>query len=162
MTNPSSAALAVSKIVVRTRVGKDLMAASDDPVFLRLEGPSGREFRLQLAQGKSFRKGAEDVFVLAAPDDPDANVQHPELNDPTAPPIDAAGVSRVALRKGLEPIPNVRGLGEMDDRLQLVDVEVEIHAGGRPKPLRFTRRGPIWLGLVCGLSVDLAPIEQSR
>ncbi len=162
MSDSTSVQAAVSKIVVRLRVGKDLMAGSDDPLFLGLRGHSGREFRLSLRRGKSLRRGAEDVYCLAAPDDPDVNVAHPDLNDPTSPSLDAAGLSSVFLRKGLEPIPNVRGLGEMDDRLQIMEAEVEIHAASLPKPRRFFRQGPVWLGLVCGLTVDLAPLEEPR
>ena len=46
----SSAPRPAEKIVVRIRVGSDLMAASDDPLFLRLGGPAGREFRLLLGK----------------------------------------------------------------------------------------------------------------
>lgn len=162
MSDPTSVQAPVSKVVVRLRVGTDLMAGSDDPLFLGLRGRSGREFRLCLARGRSLRRGAEDVYCLAAPDDPDVNVAHPDLNDPTSPPVDAEGISSAFLRKGLEPIPNVRGLGEMDDRLELVEADVEIHAAGLPKPLHFSRQGPVWLGLVCGLTVDLAPLEEPR
>jgi hypothetical protein len=38
----------------------------------------------------------------------------------------------------------------MDDRLEIAEVEIEMHSAGRPKAVRFTRRGPIWLGLVSG------------
>ena len=162
MSDQNSVREAISKIVVRLRVGTDLMAGSDDPLFLGLRGPSGREFRLLLARGKSLRRGAEDVYCLAASDDPDTNVAHTDLNDPTTPPMDAAQITSVFLRKGLEPIPNVRGLGEMDDRLQVMEADVEIHAAGLPKPRRYTRHGPLWLGLVCGLTIDLAPLEEPR
>jgi hypothetical protein len=43
----------------------------------------------------------------------------------------------------------------MDDRLEIAEVEIEIHAEGLPKPLRFRRRGPLWLGLVCGMQVEI-------
>jgi hypothetical protein len=149
----------VRRIVVDVELGKDRMAGSDDPMFLGLRGPHGREFRLELARGKSWRRGARDRFVLAGAGDPETNVMRPELNDPAAPPIDAARVTGVYLRKGMEPIPNVRGLGEMDDRIQLEVLEVEIHADGRPEPLRFARREPCWLGLVCGLQLEIPPAE---
>ena len=152
------AVLPVEKIVVRVRVGSDLMAASDDPLFLRLSGPSGREFRLLRRRGKSLRRGKEDCFVLGPPDDPDTNVDQPQLNDPSSPALDLAGIDRVSLVKGLEPLPNVRGIGEMDDRLLLEQVEVSIQAKG-VAPVRFQREGPHWLGLVCGLSLELARLD---
>jgi len=151
----------IRRIVVRVHVGTDLLAASDDPLFLELHGPVGREFRLALAHGRILRRGADDRFVLAGPDDPDTNVAHPELNDPTYPPLDANGITGVTLRKGLDPIPNVRGRGELDDRLQIVEAEVEIHADEEPKPRCYLRMGPIWLGLVCGLRVSLPPAERA-
>ena len=155
----SDSSTSLTRIVVRIRVGSDRMAATDDPLFLGLAGPQGREFRLAAAHGKSFRKGQEDVFVLGDPADADTNVEFPELNDPTAAGIDLAGVTGVYLRKGLEPIPNVRGFGEMDDRLQIEAADVELHATGSPKPRRFARSGPFWLGLVCGLQASLIPLE---
>jgi hypothetical protein len=155
----ASAQRPVEKIVVRVRVGSDLMAASDDPLFLRLGGPSGREFRLRLAKGKSLRRGQEDRFVLGAPDDPETNVDQPQLNDPGSPPLDLLGIDHAWLVKGMEPLPNVRGFGEMDDRLLLEEVEVQVHAKGGP-PARFRREGPHWLGLVCGLSLELARADD--
>lgn len=146
----------VTRIEARVKVGKSLLAASDDPIFLGLRGPSGREFRLLRARGKSFRRGSEDTFVLGAPEAPETNVAHPELNDPAAPPLDAAGVISVYLRKGFDPVPNVRAVGEMDDRIELLEVEVELHSADAPKPVRFHRRGPIWLGLVAGLRLELS------
>jgi hypothetical protein len=53
----------------------------------------------------------------------------------------------------------VRALGEMDDRLEILEAVVEVHAQGFPKPLRFERKGSLWLGLVCGLSCDLSRSE---
>lgn len=146
--------MSVDRIVVRVKVGEGLMAASDDPFFLRLTGPSGREFRLSLARGKGLRRGQEDVYVLAGSAG-DANVAHPDLNDPTSPPLALSGITGAVLVKGLEPIPNVRGIGEMDDRLLIENATVEIRAG--TESLRFHRDGPIWLGLICGLSVALPP-----
>jgi hypothetical protein len=133
------------------------MAASDDPLFLGLRGPAGREFRLALAKGKghALRRGSEDRFVLGAPDDPATNVNHAEFNDPTAPGIDAEGIETLYLRKGFEPIPNVRAFGEMDDRLEILEAEVEIYTRGGPKPIRFARTGPVWLGLVAGLRFEI-------
>jgi hypothetical protein len=61
----------------------------------------------------------------------------------------------------MEPIPNVRGVGEMDDRLELEEIEVEIYAADSPKPRRYFRQGPLWLGLVCGLSVEVAAIVET-
>lgn len=149
----------IVRIGVRVRVGKHLMAATDDPVFLGLRGPAGREFRLRLAHGKGMRRGRESVFVIGSPDDPATNLAQPELNDPTVPPLTVEGVTGVYLRKGFEPIPNVRGHGEMDDRLELVEVEVDLEVEARPKPLRFARQGPIWLGLVCGLHLEIPPAD---
>ncbi len=145
----------VLKIRVRLQVGGSLLAASDDPLYLGLRGDEGREFRLLLRDGDSLRRGAEDVFVLAGPDDPETNVAHPELNDPARPPLDAARITSVYLRKGFEPIPNVRGVGEMDDRLELDRAEVEIDAEYEPKAFLFLRQGPIWLGLVSGLHFEI-------
>ena len=152
----------VVRITVRLHVGDSRMAASDDPLFVGLGGPAGREFRLDLAKGRSRRRGAEDVYVLGAPDDPDTNVAHPELNDPTSPALSADRASSVYLRKGTEPIPNVRGVGEMDDRIEIASVEVEIQAEGQPKAIRFERGGPIWLGLVCGLRLELSRVDEAR
>jgi hypothetical protein len=154
--------LPVERISVRIQVGEHMLAASDDPLFLSLRGPLGREFRLALKHGRSFRRGAEDHFVFGARDDPETNVAHAELNDPTSPPLDAAQITSVFLRKGFEPIPNVRAVAEMDDRLELVDAEVEIHVGGRPKPLRHHRRGPVWLGLICGLRLEIPLVDDGR
>jgi hypothetical protein len=151
----ASAPVPVEKILVRIRVGTDRMAASDDPVFLQLGGPAGRDFRLLPARGKAFRKGKEDTFVLGSPQAEDTNVANPALNDPGAPPLDLGEIHSVRLVKGFEPIPNVRGMGEMDDRLEVEEIEVSIHARGRP-PVRYLREGSHWLGLVCGLSLELA------
>lgn len=147
------------RIVVDVQMGSDRMAASDDPVFLGLRGPQGREFRLAPVKGKGWRRGEKHCFVLAGPAEPDTNVERPELNDPAAPPIDLAGVEGVYLRKGLDPIPNVRGHGELDDRIQVEWIEAALHGAGDAPPLRFARRGPFWLGLVCGLFIQLAPAE---
>jgi hypothetical protein len=155
MAEEDVAAHPVAQIAVRVLVGSSLLAASDDPLFLGLRGAHGREFRLALARGPYLRRGQEATFLLGAADDPDTNVASPDLNDPTSPAIDARSIEGVYLRKGLDPIPNVRALGEMDDRLELVEVSVEIHAKDEPKPLRFERRGPLWLGLVCGLQVEV-------
>jgi hypothetical protein len=153
--------LPVRKIVVRVKVGDHRMSATDDPLFLQLHGPSGREFRLSLAHGRALRRGSEDVFVLGPPEDADTNLAHPELNDPTQPPLDLVGIERVSLWKGMEPLPNVRGLGEMDDRLEVDEAETEIHAGNLSKPARFFRRGPFWLGLICGKSLELPRVDES-
>ncbi|MBW2417307.1 MAG: hypothetical protein JRH19_02110 [Deltaproteobacteria bacterium] len=155
-TQAASEAL-IQRIVVRIQVGESRMSGSDDPVFLRLSGPSGRDFRLALAKGKSLRRGAEDVYVLAAQGDPETNIRHPEFNDPTAPPLRAGGITGAVLLKGMEPIPNVRGVGELDDRLELIQAEVEIHAAGETEPARYRREGPIWLGLLSGLRLELEP-----
>lgn len=159
MSPVSPARAPVRRIVVRLQIGSDRMAATDDPFFLVLEGPGGREFRLQPARGAGLRRGGEDRYVLGAPQEPETNVAHPALNDPTAPPIDAAALAGISLRKGLEPIPNVRGLGEMDDRLQLAAAEVELHVEGEPKPRRWTLAGSVWLGLICGLRASLVRAE---
>jgi len=151
----------VTQIGVRLLVGSSLLSASDDPLFLGLRGPGGREFRLAMARGPFLRRGREDLFLLGAADDPDSNVANPELNDPTSPAIEASAIEGLYLRKGLDPIPNVRALGELDDRLEIVEVAIEVHAEGRPKPLRFARSGPIWLGLVCGLSLEIPRSETA-
>jgi hypothetical protein len=145
----------VTRIAVRLLVGTNLLSASDDPVFLGIRGPCGREFRLARVRGPILRRGQEDYFVFGAAGEANTNVAFPELNDPTSPPIDAAAIEGVYLRKGLDPIPNVRALGELDDRIEVVEVEVEIFAHGEAKPLRFARSGPIWLGLVCGLHFEI-------
>jgi len=151
----------IRRVVVRLQVGQHRMAATDDPVFLRLLGPAGREFRLDLAHGKPLRRGAENVFVLGAPGDEAVNVAHPELNDPTAPPLGLDGIQGVALWKGVEPLPNVRGLGEMDDRLQVESIEVELHVQGRSEPVRHARTGPIWLGLLCGHGFEVPRVDEA-
>ncbi len=157
----SASTALLTRIVVRIQVGKDRMAGSDDPLFLGLEGPQGREFRLAPARGQSLRRGGEDVFVLSDPDDPDTNVEFPALNDPGAAAIDWASITGVYLRKGFEPIPNVRGLGEMDDRVQIQAADVELYAQGAPKPRRFARSRPVWLGLVCGTRANLTPADEA-
>jgi hypothetical protein len=138
------------------------MSATDDPLFLHLDGPQGREFRLSFAKRPGLRRGAEDVYVLAAAGSSDANVTQAALNDPCSPALHATGIERVGLRKGLEPIPNVRGFGEMDDRLEIQEAEVLIQTAGREQPLRFFRRGPCWLGLVCGLTLELPRSRESE
>jgi len=137
------------------------MSGTDDPLYLGLRGPAGREFRLSLKAGGSLRRGREVRFVLGAPDDPTVNVEHPELNDPKTPPLDPDGIREVYLRKGLEPIPNVRGFGEMDDRLEVEEVAVEISLANEAKPRRFERLGPFWLGLVCGLLLDIPSADEA-
>jgi len=145
----------VRRIEVRLQVGESLLAASDDPLFLGIEGSCGREFRIELARGRSLRRGAEACFVLGPPEDAETNVKHPALNDPTSPALDVEAIEGVYLRKGTDPIPNVRAVGELDDRLEILGVAVEIHSAGRPTQY-FSRRGPIWLGLAAGLRFDLA------
>jgi len=148
----------IERIEVRVQTGSALMAASDDPLFLRLLGPLGREFRLLLARGKSLRRASSDVFVLGPPGDAGTNVAQPELNDPTRPPIELAGIDGVQLVKGLDPLPNVRGIGELDDRLLLESAAVVLY-GADGQTARYRREGPIWLGLVCGLTVGLARVD---
>ena len=154
----TSAATAIRRIEIRIQVGQDRLAATDDPIFLGLGGPCGREFRLHPAHGHGFRRGKEDHFVLAGPGDADTNVERPELNDPTSPPLDADGITAVYLRKGFEPIPNVRALGEMDDRLEVEQIEVRI-VTGEPEARRYARGGPLWLGLVCGHSFEIPRVD---
>ena len=150
----------VSRIEIRLQIGEGLLAASDDPLFLGIGGPCGREFRLELAQGRSLRRGAEDHYVLGPKGgEPSTNVKHPELNDPTEPVIDADAIAGVYLRKGTDPIPNVRAVGELDDRLQVIAATVDIHAENGSTPIRFGRRGPIWLGLASGLRFELARLS---
>ena len=153
------AAQPIEKIVVRIRIGTELMAGTDDPLFLRLGGPAGREFRLALARGKSFRRGREDVFVLGSPDAPDTNVSKAALNDPGSPAIDLSAIEAIQLVKGQEPLPNVRGIGEMDDRIKVEEIDVSVYAKGA-QPVRFYREGPHWLGLVCGRTLELARLEE--
>lgn len=160
MTGPGPRA-PIRRIVVAIQVGRDLLAATDDPLFLELNGPGGREFRLQAAQGRALRRGSQDRFVLGAKSDPETNVASPELNDPTAPALDADAVVGIALRKGLDPIPNVRGHGELDDRLQVLGVEVEVHVDGEAEPRRWSRSGDFWLGLVSGLRLHLSPADRA-
>jgi hypothetical protein len=152
--------LAIQRIVVRIKVGEHLLSATDDPVFLGLRGRAGREFRLELAKGKTLRKNSEDRFVLGSPDDRETNVCHPELNDPTQPALDPDDIGSLFIRKGFDPIPNVRAMGEMDDRLEVLAVEVELDVAGSTAPIRFHRSGPIWLGLVCGLRLEIPRVED--
>ena len=84
------------------------------------------------------------------------------LDDPTRPPIDAERITSAYLRKGFEPIPNVRAMGEMDDRLEVDWVEVEIDAENEPKAALFIRHGPIWLGLVCGCRFEIPRAVENR
>ena len=161
-TAASSATARLRRIEVSVRVGTDLMAGSDDPLFIELQGAFGREFRLAKARGKALRRGAEDVYVLGGPGDPDTNVGFPELNDPTVPPVALAGVIGVALRKGQEPIPNVRGHGEMDDRLQVLAIEVRLVPDDGGPVRRFAREGPFWLGLVSGERISIPPAGDAR
>jgi hypothetical protein len=149
----------IVRIEVRLKVTKDRMAGSDDPLYLGLSGPEGREFRLALAGDRELRRGAHDHFVFGAPDAPETNVDHPQFNDPTTPALDAGRVEGVYVRKGFEPVPNVRAFGELDDRIEIDEVEVELHAKGRPKPFCFARRGPIWLGLGAGLRFEITRVE---
>jgi hypothetical protein len=150
----------VERIEVRIQVGDDRMAATDDPVFLGLRGAAGREFRLQPARGPGFRRGAETSFVLASAAAPDTNVAHAELNDPTAPALCADAIESCYLRKGSDPVPNVRGLGEMDDRVQIQRVEIELQASGLTRPRRFARQGPIWLGLLSGAVLEVPATDE--
>jgi hypothetical protein len=132
------------------------MAGTDDPVFLRLAGPGGREFRLTLAKGRTLRRREENLFVLGGSE---TNVDHPDLNDPAAPQLYASGIERVELFKSLAPIPNVRGVAELDDRIQIAKAEVELHCEGLAEPRCFAREGPFWLGLICGFGIELAAID---
>ncbi len=149
------------RIRVRLKVGESRMAASVDPLYLGLHGPCGREFRLELQKGRARRRGHEDLYVLGQPEDPETNVEHPEFNDPTIPPIDAASVTGVYLRKGFDPIPNGRGVSEMDDRIEISEAEVEIESENAAKAIRFQRTGPIWLGLVAGVRFELQRSENA-
>ena len=159
MPSQSAVGAPIEGIVVRIQLGDSLMAASDDPLFLGLEGAAGREFRLLLARGKSLRRGAEEVYVLGSPGGSAATVAHAEFNDPTEPALDLDGVTGIYVRKGFDPVPNVRAVGEMDDRVEIADIEVTLHAPGHPTPRRFRREGPFWLGLISGLRLQLAPLD---
>ncbi|NNL65748.1 MAG: hypothetical protein HKP30_05860 [Myxococcales bacterium] len=146
----------VTRIVLRLQMGSDRMAATDDPVFLGLRGPDGREFRVAPAHGKALRRGGDEQFVFGAPDDGETNVAEPALNDPNAPALDAARIQGLYLRKRQDAFPNVRGMGELDDRLQVEAVEATLECADGSTH-RYARRGPIWLGLTSGLSIELAP-----
>jgi len=159
MSQQPSAQRPVTQICVRILVGGNLLSASDDPLFLGLRGPEGREFRLAFARGPFLRRGQEDTFVLGPADDPDTNVANADLNDPTSPALDARAIQGAYLRKGLAPIPNARGLGELDDRIEIAEVGIDIYAQGEVKPLRYGRSGPIWLGLACGLVFEVPRID---
>ncbi len=156
----TSAAHPILRMILRLTIGESPMAGSDDPLFLGVHGPEGREFRIRFARGPSLRRGGEESYCLGSPNDPQTNIAHPGFNDPTAPLMDGALVQNVYLRKGFEPIPNVRGMGEMDDRLEILEADLSIHTSGRANPLRFWRRGPLWLGLVSGLRLDLARVDE--
>jgi len=152
----------IQRIVVRIQVGESRMAGTDDPVFLRLEGAGGREFRLDPASGKAFHRGKEHVLVLGSPDSDEASVSHADLNDPTRPAIALGAVEGVRLIKALNPIPNVRGVGELDDRLLVEEIAVELYGADGSEPVRFGRTGPIWLGLVCGLTLELERMADGQ
>jgi hypothetical protein len=151
----------VAQIAVRLLVGSNLLSASDDPVYIGLHGPMGREFRLALVRGSYLRRGREDLFRFGRADDSTVNVANPELNDPTEPPIEADAITGVYLRKGQDPIPNVRAVGELDDRLEVAEIEVEIRVQGEPVSLRFSRAGPIWLELVYDLCLELPRVDPT-
>ena len=146
----------IERITVQVHVGHDRMAGTDDPLFLRLHGPGGREFRLAKADGAGLKRDAEGAYVLGAADAAETNVAHPQLNDPTQPPVDIADITGVSLAKGMDPIPNVRGIGELDDRLEVAFVEVDIQCAPDGSVTRYTRTGPLWLGLASGFSIELA------
>jgi hypothetical protein len=156
----ATSARPILRMILRLTIGESVMAGSDDPLFLGLHGAQGREFRVRFARGPSLRRGGEESFCLGSPNDPETNIANPGFNDPTAPALDGALIQSVYLRKGFEPVPNVRGMGEMDDRLELIEAELSIHTSGRANPLRFHRRGPLWLGLVAGLRLDLARVDE--
>ncbi len=77
MTAQSEPTSPVTRITVRIAVGEHKLAACDDPVFLGLGGPVGREFRLDVASGRALRRGKEDFYVLAGKDDADTHVAFP-------------------------------------------------------------------------------------
>jgi hypothetical protein len=146
---------AIQRIMVRVHVGEHMLSATDDPVFLGLRGPAGREFRLDFPKGKSMRKGSNDSYIFGSPNDPQTNVAHPELNDPSEPALHSEDISSIFLRKGFDPIPNVRAMGEMDDRLEVHEIAVEFQFSDGDEPVCFFRSGPLWLGLVCGLRMEI-------
>jgi hypothetical protein len=49
----------------------------------------------------------------------------------------------------------------MDDRIEITEAEVEIESEGAVKAIRFSRSGPIWLGLVCGVRFELPRCEDA-
>ena len=62
-------------------------------------------------------------FVLGGAQDPETNVARPELNDPSAPPIDAAHITGVYLRKD----DWLRALADSDEALRLDPKDVMAH-----------------------------------
>jgi hypothetical protein len=151
----------IQRIVVRLKVGEHLLSATDDPLFLGLRGPAGREFRLRLHKGKTLRRGSDDRFVFGSPDDRETNVAHPELNDPTQPALDLDDIASAFIRKGFEPIPNVRAVGEMDDRLEVIEAEIDFFVTGQSEPVRHFRSGSLWLGLVSGLRFEVPRADDA-
>ena len=160
MAEESTVEFPIQRIRVRVKTGNSRMSGSDDPLFLGLTGAAGREFRLKLAKGRALRRSREDLFVLGAADDPETNIAEAEFNDPTHPALACGEIASVYLRKGFEPVPNVRGVGEMDDRFELIEAEVDIYAEGRPKPIRHRRQGPIWLGLISGTRLEIPRVDE--
>jgi hypothetical protein len=150
----------IQRIVVRLKVGEHMMSASDDPVFLGLRGAGGREFRLALHKGKTLRRGSDDRYVFGSPDDRETNVAHPEFNDPTQPALDLDDIDSAFIRKGFDPIPNVRAIGEMDDRLEVLEGEIDFYLSGQTEPVRHFRAGPLWLGLVAGLRFEVPRVDD--
>ena len=151
----------IQRIVVRLKVGEHMLSATDDPVFLGLRGAAGREFRLALHKGKTLRRGSEDRFVLGSPDDRETNVDHPDLNDPTQPAIALDDIESAFIRKGFDPIPNVRAVAEMDDRLEILEAEIEFFVSGQNEPVRHFRTGQLWLGLVSGLRFEVPRVDDA-
>ena len=82
MSTQGASSHPIQAIVVRIQLGRDRKSGTDDPVFLRLTGPCGRDFRLLLAKGRTLHRSEENIFRLGVPE---ANIDHPDLNDPLPP-----------------------------------------------------------------------------
>ena len=67
MTRASEIQKRVVKIRVRVQVGDNLLAATDDPLFLGLRGDDGREFRLLLEDSYRRLSGWLVTGVVHAP-----------------------------------------------------------------------------------------------
>ena len=103
---------------------------------------------------------AQVAVASPTPPDPRPGTAAKLLNDPTQPALDADRINEVFIRKGFDPIPNVRAVGEMDDRVGVLEAELEFFVTGQSKPIRYFRAGPLWLGLVCGLRFEMPRVDD--